>query len=91
MTIPVGDLGGGQAGQAPPVGGAQSVSGQAKSMPAVGRVAVGTLTQLVPDGQEFKTGDFVMLSTDAEKDNAPIWRYVPPAHTLTEIGWVLFL
>merc|ERR1719312_786191 len=43
-------------------------------MPAVGRVAVGTLTQLVPDGQEFKTGDFVMLSTDAEKDNAPIWR-----------------
>merc|ERR1719317_1791129 len=38
------------------------------------RVAVGTVTQLVPEGGEFKTGDFVMLTTDADKDSAPIWR-----------------
>ena len=39
-----------------------------------GRVAVGTVTQMVPDGVEFKTGDFVMLKADAEKNPAPIWR-----------------
>ena len=39
-----------------------------------GRVSVGTVTQLVPEGGEYKTGDFVMLTSDADKDSAPIWR-----------------
>ena len=36
---------------------------------------VGTTTNLVPDGQELKTGDFVVLTADAERESAPIWRY----------------
>jgi len=61
-------------GSPPATSAVHSVQPAPKSMPAVGRVAVGTATQLVPEGQEFKTGDFVMLTTDAERDNAPIWR-----------------
>ena len=36
---------------------------------------IGTTTNFVPDGQELKTGDFVVLATDAERESAPIWRY----------------
>lgn len=36
---------------------------------------VGTTTNFVPDGQELKTGDFVILAADAERQSAPIWRY----------------
>lgn len=31
-------------------------------------------TNLVPDGKEFNTGDFMVLKSDAERDSAPIWR-----------------
>ena len=37
---------------------------------------VGTTTNFVPDGQELKTGDFVVLAADAERESAPIWRYL---------------
>ena len=37
---------------------------------------VGTTTNFVPDGQELKTGDFVVLTADAERESAPIWRYI---------------
>jgi hypothetical protein len=35
---------------------------------------IGTATNFVPDGQELKTGDFVVLVADAERESAPIWR-----------------
>ena len=31
-------------------------------------------TTLVPEGQDFKTGDFVVLKEDVERESAPIWR-----------------
>jgi len=37
---------------------------------------IGTATNFVPDGQELKTGDFVVLAADAERESAPIWRYI---------------
>lgn len=36
---------------------------------------IGTTTNFVPDGQELKTGDFVVLAADSERESAPIWRY----------------
>lgn len=33
-------------------------------------------TQLIPDGKEFTIGDFMVLKSDADRDSAPIWRYV---------------
>ena len=35
-----------------------------------------TMTSLVPEGQDFRTGDFVVLKEDAERESAPIWRLV---------------
>jgi hypothetical protein len=33
-----------------------------------------SITSLVPEGQDFKTGDFVVLREDIERESAPIWR-----------------
>jgi hypothetical protein len=33
-----------------------------------------SMTSLVPEGQDFKTGDFVVLKEDVERESAPIWR-----------------
>ena len=41
-------------------------------------------TQLVPDGKEFTIGDFMVLKSDADRDSAPIWRYIP-SHILLKI------
>jgi hypothetical protein len=35
---------------------------------------VPSMTSLVPEGQDFKTGDFVVLKEDVERESAPIWR-----------------
>lgn len=32
-------------------------------------------TNLVPNGQDFRTGDFVILRDDLDGDKAPIWRF----------------
>ena len=32
------------------------------------------ITSIVPEGQDFKTGDFVVLREDVERESAPIWR-----------------
>ena len=34
-------------------------------------------TQIIPEGKEFTIGDFMVLKSDAERDSAPIWRYIP--------------
>ena len=44
-------------------GGGNNAQGQVPSM-----------TSLVPEGQDFKTGDFVVLREDVERESAPIWR-----------------
>ena len=36
---------------------------------------IGTTTNFVPNGQDLKTGDFVVLAADADRESAPIWRY----------------
>lgn len=33
-------------------------------------------TSIVPEGKDFSTGDFMVLKTDAEREGAPIWRYL---------------
>ena len=35
---------------------------------------IGTTTNLVPEGSELKTGDFIVLTTEADSDSSPIWR-----------------
>ena len=35
---------------------------------------IGTTTNFIPDGQDLKTGDFVVLIADAGRESAPIWR-----------------
>ena len=37
-------------------------------------VMSGQVTKLVPDSEDLKTGDFVVLTTDLDRENAPIWR-----------------
>ena len=34
----------------------------------------GQVTSLVPDGEDLRTGDFVVLVSDLDRENAPIWR-----------------
>jgi len=36
---------------------------------------VGSCTEIIPDNQNLKIGDFVVLTTESKKDNVPIWRY----------------
>jgi len=36
---------------------------------------LGTETQTIPAGKALRHGDFVVLKSDAERDNVPIWRY----------------
>ena len=36
---------------------------------------IGSTTNFVPNGQDLKTGDFVVEVTDADRESAPIWRY----------------
>jgi len=36
---------------------------------------LGTETQTIPAGKALRHGDFVVLKSDSERDNVPIWRY----------------
>jgi len=36
---------------------------------------LGTETQVIQPGKSLKNGDFVVLKSEAERDNVPIWRY----------------
>ena len=41
-----------------------------------------SMTSLVPEGQDFRTSDFVVLKEDAERESAPIWRLDFPTFSI---------
>lgn len=55
--------------------GRASSSGRAKPSTKLTSPLVGTDTVIVAAGQPLKNGDFVVLKTDADRDNVPLWRY----------------